>query len=177
MRCWLAVRCFFKVLLNKDFAGQVRQQLTGESGTAQPEIQSAGQVAIAASPARSEAITLLAALQRESRLIDLVNESLDGYTDAQIGAAARDVLRDAGKVVERAFALEPVASVGEGQAVEIPIGYDTGQYRLTGNVSRQPPFTGQLIHAGWQATKCELPSWTGKEQAALVIAPAEVQVQ
>jgi hypothetical protein len=177
MRCWLAVRCFFQVLANKDFAGQVRQQLKVGTEPASKDVGSAVKVPTAPMPARSEAITLLAALQRESRLVDLMNESLEGYTDAQIGAAARDVLRDAGQVIERAFALQPVVNVGEGQAVEIPANYETGRYRLTGNVSREPPFTGQLIHGGWQATKCELPSWTGKEQAALVIAPAELQVE
>jgi hypothetical protein len=86
------------------------------------------------------------------------------------------VLRDAGKVLERAFALQPVVAGEEGQPVEIAANYETGRYRLTGNVSREPPLTGQLVHAGWEATKCELPSWTGKEQVSLVVAPAEVQV-
>ena len=40
---------------------------------------------------------------REARFVDLVNESLDGYSDAQIGAAARDVLRDSKKVLDRLF--------------------------------------------------------------------------
>ena len=55
-------------------------------------------------PARSEAITLLAALQREARFVDFIQESLAGYTDAQIGAAARDVHRDCGTVLKRMFA-------------------------------------------------------------------------
>jgi hypothetical protein len=178
MRCWLAVRCFFKVLSNGEFAGRVRQLADGAQAPTEMKA-SAPAIAppIVAKSGRSEAITLLAALQREARLVDLVSESLEGYSDSQIGAAARDVLRDAGKVLERTFALRPVVAGEEGQAVEIPANYETGRYRLTGNVSREPPFTGQLVHAGWQATKCELPSWTGKDQAALVVAPAEVQVE
>jgi hypothetical protein len=127
-------------------------------------------------PQRSDAIALLATLQREARFVDLANESLDRYTDAQIGAAARDVLRDSKKVLDRLFELEPVAKSAEGNPIEVPAGYDAGRYRLTGNVSRQPPLTGQVTHAGWQVAKCNLPAWTGKPEAAFIIAPAEVQV-
>ena len=56
-------------------------------------------------PARSEAVTLLAALQREARFVDFIKEPLDGYSDAQIGAAARDVHRDCGKVLDRLLAI------------------------------------------------------------------------
>ena len=131
-------------------------------------------VAVAAT--RHDAITLLAALQREARFVDLVNESLDGYSDAQIGAAARDVLRDCGKVLARVFSLRSVLDGEEGTTVHVPAGYETESYRLTGNVSREPPFAGTLMHPGWQATKCELPTWTGSPKAALVVAPAEVQL-
>ena len=50
-------------------------------------------------PRRSDAITLLAALQREARFVDLVQEPLGEYSDDQIGAAARDVLRDCREVL------------------------------------------------------------------------------
>ena len=96
---------------------------------------------------------------------------------SQIGAAARDVLRDAKKVLERMFGLQHVVSTAEGESVDVPAAYDAGRYRLTGNVSRTPPVRGEVTHAGWQATKCDLPAWTGKPAAALVIAPAEVQVR
>lgn len=177
MRLWLAIRCFFKVLFQADFAG--RCGLILEGTCAAPEIKPAApanaQPAVVKSP-RSDAITLLATLQREARFVDIVNESLDGYSDAQIGAAARDVLRDSGKVLARVFSLRPVVDGEEGTTVNIPAGYETGCYRLTGDVSRDPPFSGKLMHGGWRATKCELPTWTGSQQAALVVAPAEVQL-
>jgi hypothetical protein len=69
-----------------------------------------------------------------------------------------------------------VAKTEEGKPIDVPAGYDPGRFRLTGNVSRQPPLSGQLTHAGWQATRCDLPAWTGKPEAAFVVAPAEVQV-
>jgi hypothetical protein len=175
MRVWLAIVSFFKVLLDADFARGVRklrEGISAEAPATKPEITAP----VAAVPQRSDAIALLATLQREARFVDLVNESLDGYSDAQIGAAARDVLRDSKKVLDRLFALQSVASTEEGKPVEVPAGYDAGRYRLTGNVSREPPLAGQLVHGGWQATKCELPAWTGRPEAALIVAPAEVDV-
>ena len=62
--------------------------------------------------ARSEAITLLATLQREARFVDFIKEPLDGYSDAQIGAAARDVHRDCGKVLDRLFAIQSLVGPG-----------------------------------------------------------------
>jgi hypothetical protein len=60
--------------------------------------------------------------------------------------------------------------------VEVPAGYDAGRYRLTGNVSGEPPFRGQLVHHGWLASRCEIPTWSGSEQAAMIVAPEEVEV-
>ena len=42
---------------------------------------------------RDGALALLALLQRDGRLIDFLREPLDGFADADIGAAARDVHR------------------------------------------------------------------------------------
>ncbi len=125
---------------------------------------------------RSEALTLLAALQRESRLVDLIQEPLQEYTDAQIGAAARNVLRDAARTLERFFGLVPVVQAEEGAQVEVPRGFDPNRYRLIGHVVGEPPYRGQLVHPGWEATRCELPTWTGSESAVRVIAPAEVEI-
>ncbi len=128
-------------------------------------------------PARSEALTLLAALQREGRFVDFLKEPLTGYSDAQVGAVARDLHRDCGKVVERMFAVAPLLSDAEGAALEIPAGFDAARYRLTGNVGGAPPLRGALVHPGWQATLCELPTWSGSDTASRVIAPAEVEVR
>ena len=183
MRLWLAIQCFFKTLTQADFANQCRLMLeVPAAAPVAPPAPVAPQPATPASPPpaakspRSDAITLLAALQREARFVDIVNESLDGYSDAQIGAAARDVLRDCGKVLARVFALRPMLEQEEGATVQVPAGYETECYRLTGDVSREPPFAGKLMHAGWQATKCDLPTWTGSGKGALVVAPAEVQL-
>ncbi len=131
----------------------------------------------AVSVGRSEALTLLAALQREARLVDLIQEPLDQYSDAQIGAAARDVLRNAAKTLDRFFGLRPVVQAEEGAVVETPRGFDPNRYRLIGHVAGQPPYRGRLVHPGWEADRCELPTWTGPESAARVIAPAELEIE
>ncbi len=121
-------------------------------------------------------MTLLAALQREARFLDFIKEPLDGYADAQVGAAARDVHRECGAVIERMFAVEALMTEEEQSQIEVPAGFDSGKYRLTGNVTGEPPFKGRLMHPGWLAAKCDVPKWSGSDGAAKVIAPAEVEL-
>lgn len=129
-----------------------------------------------AKPTRSDAVTLLATLQREARLIDLVQESLDGYSDAQVGAAARDVLRNCRKVLDQSFAIQPIRSEPEGATLELATGYDPGVYRLTGNVAGTGPFRGSVVHHGWKISQCQLPTWSGSREAAEVVAAVELEV-
>lgn len=175
MRLWLAIRCFTLVLFNREFRSKVEQ--VSDPSSATPAEIPPRETLTAPGHGRSDAIALLAALQREARFVDLVSESLDSYSDAQIGAAARGVLADCGKVLKRVFALEPVANEAEGATVEVPAGYDTGRLRLSGNLSRQPPLEGTLVHGGWVATQCEVATWSGSPDAALVVAPAEIEVR
>jgi hypothetical protein len=185
-RIWLAIRVFFAVLFHARVAARVaRAMQPGE----EPGAPAVGQVPGAGTrpeprkapparaPLRSEAVTLLATLQREARLVDFLKESLAGYSDAQIGAVARDVHRDCGAVIERLFGLVPVLSQEEGSEVEVPAGFDSGRFRLTGSVAGEPPFRGRLAHHGWEATRCEVPAWSGKETSARVVAPAEVELR
>jgi hypothetical protein len=125
-------------------------------------------------PARSEALTLLETLQREARLIDFLKEDIAAYQDAQIGAAVRDIHRDAAKALERLFALRPVLDQAEGSPVTLG-GDQAGRVRLVGNV-REGATAGTLVHHGWAATKAELPLWSGPKDAERVVAPAEVEV-
>jgi hypothetical protein len=180
-----AFRAFWAALVSQERAQHIRQALDGatlpritEDAKKQPSsaASKAPTTLAEAPPKRSEAITLLAALQREARLVDLVQEPLDAYTDEQIGAAARSVLKDSAAVLQRFFALKPVRGDEEGAAVDVPSGYDAARFHLTGKAEGSGPFHGKLAHKGWQATTVNLPAWTGSKDAALVIAPAEVEV-
>jgi Domain of unknown function (DUF2760) len=178
MRLVLAIRTFFAVLFDARMAAAVKQVLPGAQGqvSTTPAVETELPRA-AESPRRSDAITLLEALQREARLVDIVKEPLGDYTDAQIGAAARDVLGDCLAVLDRFFALKPISEENEGAELEVPASLDPGRYRLTGNISAEPPSKGKLVHSGWLATQCELPTWSGSKQSALVVAPIELEIE
>ncbi|VGO20280.1 DUF2760 domain-containing protein [Pontiella sulfatireligans] len=127
-------------------------------------------------PARSEALTLLAALQREARLVDFLMEPLDGYSDQQVAAAVRDIQADSRKVLERIFSLKPLRSENEGSQITVPSGFDAGAVKLTGNVAGEAPYTGELMHPGWTAAKLDLPVWQGSDASAKIVAPAEIEI-
>jgi hypothetical protein len=176
MRIFQAIAVFFQVLFNREFAAQLRQLAERPALLAAAAADASPKAAQPTAYARSDAITLLAALQREARFVDIVMEPLAGYTDAQVGAATRDVLRDCGQTLERLFGIRPVVEAEEGAAHETPAEVDAVRYRLTGNIAGQPPYRGQLVHHGWQATRCELPKWSGKDDVAMIVAPVELEI-
>lgn len=182
-RMSVAFRVFFRALGNPAVAAQASQILAGEppatptlSPPEREKAQPAPKPVAPPAPARSEALSLLAALQREARFVDFLQEQIGAYTDAQIGAAARDLHRDCGAVCLRMFAMKPVVEKAEGAPVELPAGFEAARYQLTGKVQGEPPFKGRLVHHGWEATKCEVPAWTGGTATARVVAPAEVEL-
>jgi hypothetical protein len=176
-----ATKAFCQLLFNRELSASFQQLL---DGNLQPRIEqqpaSAPQQVpakpVSSAPARSDAMSLLATLQREARFLDIVNESLDEYSDEQVGAAARDVLRDAGKVIERLFAVVPLTDAEDGSKLETPAKFEPAEFRLTGNVSGEPPFQGTVAHHGWKATRCELPQWTGTAATKWIVAPVELEV-
>jgi hypothetical protein len=178
MRVALAFRAFFAALFRKDAAERIEKAL--QTGPTTPVVpipvsapRSEAKPALAPkTPTRSEALTLLTVLQRDSRLLDLVCESLDGYSDEQIGGAARNVLTDAGKALQRMFGLQSLASQGEGERIDVPENASPMRYRITGHASAR---SGRVAHPGWIATKVDLPQWTGQRDDAMVLAPVEVE--
>ena len=121
------------------------------------------------------ALQLLGLLQREARFVDFVQEDPSGYSDADIGAAARVVHAGCRKVLSEHFTLEPVRSEDEGSRVTLAAGFDATAVRLTGKVVGQAPFTGTLGHRGWRVTATRLPRLTDPK-AASVLAQAEVEL-
>ena len=131
---------------------------------------------------RHEALSLLATLQRDARLLDYLKAPLAQYSDAQVGAAARAVHKDAAAVIERFFGVEPLTAQAEGATVEVPPGYDPAKIRLVGNVPAagngsggNGTLRGRLAHPGWKATRAEVPAWTGNTDSVTVLAPTEVE--
>lgn len=127
-----------------------------------------------AASARSEAVTLLAMLQREARLVDLIEEPLDQFSDSQVGAAARPCLVQCRSTLQRAFDLRPLLEQAEGQMVDVPADASPLRYQWVGEAAGRSQ-RGRLVHPGWRASRCELASWTAAAADAEVIAPAQIE--
>ena len=119
---------------------------------------------------------LVASLQREGRLLDFLNENLDEFEDAQIGAAVRSIHGACRKVLWKALSPASVlADAEEASTVTIDAGTDAAAVKMVGNVTGPPPFTGVVRHKGWRAQTIDLPEFTGS-QSSEILAPAEVEI-
>lgn len=184
-RFWLAWRTFWAVWLDPEAAERVRRVLENrkEGASSSPSVapQQHPQQSTPTAPLKSHefrqhpAITLLATLQREARLIDFLQEDLTGYSDAQIGAAVREIHRDCRAALQRMFDIHPVIHEPEGSCIPIPHEHNPGVIRLTGAGSAGKQH-GVVRHHGWQASRCEIPQYTGPEAAAHIIVPADLEV-
>ncbi len=181
----IATKAFFKLLGNRELSQSFQKLLDGqlvpkiEQQTPKASVPKAGSPIATESktPIRNDAVSLLAALQRESRFLDIVQEPLEQYSDAQVGAAARDVLKGSGAVIQRMFGLMPLTESEEGSQLETPLQLDPAEYRLVGRVEGSPPFRGRVTHHGWRATRCDLPKWTGSASASMIVAPIELEIE
>jgi hypothetical protein len=178
VRLALAFQVFFRVLFNVVFAERVRRLGPG-AAVIEPRPSAPAPTTPSAPPLRElpsqSALQLLGLLQREGRLVDFLQEDISGYTDAQIGAAARVVHDQCRKALLSHVTLERIRTENEGQQVTLPSGFKAAEIRLTGHVSGEPPFTGSLMHGGWRAAKIELPKLSDGHDVR-VIAPAEVEL-
>ena len=121
------------------------------------------------------ALQLLGLLQKEARFIDFIKEDVTAYGDADVGVAARVVHEGCNKVINEHFRLATVRNEQEGDKITLAKGFDAATVRLTGNIVGEAPFTGTLIHKGWQVTEIRLPKLTAGHNAN-IIAPAEVEL-
>jgi hypothetical protein len=191
-RISLAVSTFFSILGDGEFAaGVLRLRNAGAAGAAASAAPAAAPMptptpAAAPAPAPQPAPTLkeaspdaalqlLGLLQRDARFIDFVEEDIKGYSDADIGAAARLVHDGCRATLREHFTIRPVRDEAEGSRVTLAEGFDATSIRLTGNVVGKAPFNGNISHRGWRVDEVRLPKLTGSHNAK-VIAPAEVEL-
>jgi hypothetical protein len=192
-RIYLAFLCFFRVLFGKPLPTEVLPptpkapaleapkpapdpiytQKTAPVQALSPDV--IARAAASGQSAKDGALQLLALLQREGRLVDFLREPIDGYDDATVGAAVRDIHRGCKKALDEHFTLEPVMGGAENERVSVALGFDAQRIRLVGEVKGQPPFSGTLRHHGWAVTKIKLPTVTGTVDHT-VVAPAEVEI-
>ncbi|SIO31737.1 DUF2760 domain-containing protein [Paraburkholderia phenazinium] len=180
-RISLAVGTFFSILGDGEFAARVQRLRSGAPVTQAPVAAPAPTPAPQpAAPALKQAspdaaLQLLGLLQRDARFIDFVEEDVAGYSDADIGAAARVVHGGCRTVLREHFTIRPVREEAEGSRVTLPEGFDATAVRLTGNVVGKAPFTGSLSHRGWRVDDVRLPKLAASHDAS-VIAAAEVEL-
>src|SRR5262249_27059648 len=97
-RLWLALKVFWSTLTDPDFAARVEGLY--RNAPAGPDLR------------------VLAVLQRDGRLVDFLQEDIDSYSDAQIGAAVRDIHRGCRKALRDYLTVEPVLSAAEEAPVD-----------------------------------------------------------
>src|SRR5262245_11488947 len=158
---WERLKIAWRILSDARFAAHVASELS--KGAAPPE------------RVHASGLTLLAALQREGRLIDFLQQDVTGYTDEEVGAAARVVHGGCRKALFQFFEIAPATNGAEGSPMTVPTGFDAQRIRLTGNVSGRAPFNGTLKHHGWIVTSVHMPSISDSLDPR-VIAPAEVEL-
>lgn len=179
-RVWLALVCFFRVLLNGAFARRVSMLERPEQGldNVAPSVAASRPTSPApVPPSRSRddaALGLLAIFQREGRLVDFLEQDVDAFPDAEIGAAARVVHGGCRRALRAHFDLARVRSETEGTTISVAAS-DVAQVKLTGNVQGSAPYRGVLRHAGWRVERTRMPELVSGHDAS-VICQAEVEL-
>jgi hypothetical protein len=121
------------------------------------------------------ALQILSILQRDSRLLDFLMEDVSGYSDNQIGAAARALHDQCRDSVSRYLTLRPVIDGVEGTFTRAPSA-SPDVVKFVGNVPVTAPSGGILRHKGWRAATVDLPRLVGTADVT-VLAPAEIEIE
>src|SRR5262245_3275557 len=139
MGFWTRVKLAFAAFFTLLFKGRLPAAFERDRPSAAP---AAAPPAAPPAPAETSdrAVQMLALLQRDGRLIDFLMEDLTAYTEAQVGAAVRDVHSGCRGVVSKYVTLDAVVSGKEGEQTTVDGNLDPASIRLVGNVTGQPPF-------------------------------------
>ena len=174
MSVWTRIKLAFVAFFTILFKGRLPQA---------PELQPVGRPEAPEQPAAEDdsdrAVQMLALLQREGRLVDFVREDVAAYSDAQIGAAVRDIHAGCRRALDRYVTLQAVVAGREGDAVTIGQDqpFDSASFHLVGNVTGQPPFRGTLLHSGWRVSQVQLPPLPPQGTSGrTIVAPAQIEV-
>lgn len=170
-RIVLAFKCFFSLL----FQGHLADETVTRLGLSR-RAAGAPQTAPAATVNTADgALQILGILQRDSRLIDFLQEDIAAYSDDQVGAAVRELHDQCRDAIARYVTLEPVIDGVEGTFAKAP-SPDANLVKFIGNVPAGKPNGGTLRHKGWRASKVVLPAIAAKQDVS-VIAPAEIEIE
>lgn len=159
-RVWLAWVVWFRIVFDGLFAARVKRISEGEALPAAPEPKQleAPKPSLPEPPPAAPALQLLALLQREGRLVDFLEQDVTGFSDADVGAAARVVHQGCRKALRAHAKLTTVRTEEEGASVTLQSGFDPAEIKLIGNVQGSAPYRGKLVHRGWRAASFTLPA-------------------
>ncbi len=143
-----------------------------------PQPEPAAEPALPAARIADRAVVqFLARLQEKGRFVDFLMEEIAGYSNDQVGVAARVVHQGCREVLQSSFAITPLHAGKEGEEITLAGDYDARRYRLVGKVPDRAPFQGQVRHHGWRTARVDLPQVVAEDGAAReVIAPAEIEI-
>lgn len=166
MRLFTAIKWFFKILGKGDAAFAEAPAVEGSAPAEKPTFTTS----------RAPAVQVLAQFQQHGRLLDFLNEDLSGFSDEEVGAAARDIHRGCQEALKKNFALRRVVPEAEGASITVPEGFDPSAIDLQGNVAGAAPYKGTVIHGGWYVEEIKLPT-VAEGADPNVAAPAQVEVK
>jgi hypothetical protein len=175
-RLWLSWVCAFRVLFDGQFAARVAAL---RDGAQPPEaLPVAPPAPVVATPPSTEkastgALQLLSLLQREGRFVDFIQQDVAGFSDADIGAAARVVHEGCRRALRAHARVTSVRTEAEGSSIVIESA--SADVKLVGNVAGSAPFRGVLRHRGWRVEELTLPTLLGSHDPRLVAA-AELEL-
>ena len=196
-RLVFAVGCFVRLLVDARFAAAVRRLVHGhgldDASTGEPskhlpapapapapasELESRAAVPKLEAPApvpvidpRASARVLLALLQREGRFVDFLEQPVDGFSDADVGAAARVVHAGCKKALAGRITVTPILAEDEGARVVLA---GTEENVTLAGAARAREGTFTVVHRGWRLAHDELPTLTAGHDGA-VLQAAEVE--
>ena len=173
MSVWTRIKLAFAAFFTIIFKGRLPTALEPVGRAEEPPEEPI------AADTSDRAVQMLALLQREGRLVDFVLEDVAAYSDAQIGAAVRDIHAGCRRALDRYMTLQAVVAGREGDAVTIGQDqpFDPASFHLVGNVTGQPPFRGTLLHSGWRVAQVQLPPLPPQGTSGrTIVAPAQIEV-
>jgi hypothetical protein len=175
MSVWTRIKFAFAAFFTILFKGRLPRAM---EPAGRPETPDEPEKPIGGDPS-DRAVQMLALLQREGRFVDFVREDVAAYSDAQIGAAVRDIHAGCRRALDRYMTLQAVVAGREGDAVTVGQDqpFDPAAFHLVGNVTGQPPFRGTLLHAGWRVSQVQLPPLPAQGTSGRsIVAPAQIEV-
>ncbi len=175
-RIILAFSCFFRILLNGVFAKELQEFLRKDDKKDLPHKELPEKNEEKKDEIKIYGSRIFTLLQREGRFIDFLQEKIDSYSDAQIGAVARSLHGGCNKVMDNYIKIESVIDREEGLEVTVEKEeFDPSSIQIVGHVTGDPPFKGILRHHGWKVTEINLPGIPEGQNPA-ILQPAEVEI-